>query len=196
LQIIMLPLTQAQRDLAEANQGLAWMVARRCHRPERGEDALQELRAIANLALCQAARGFNPELGFAFSTYAVQCCRQAIRDERCNGGLIPTPAYLGKRACVNHPYRPAREHVREASYSSTLLDEQLDIGGPVQQAERDEFFDQVRDLPTRERWVIECLLDGWKVSEISKAMKCSRFIVEKIKDRAIRQLGRSFPGGD
>ncbi len=65
----------ARNALVEANLGLVVMLARRYQRP--GVQLL-DLIAEGNFGLMAATRGFDPELGFRFPTYAKWAVRQAI----------------------------------------------------------------------------------------------------------------------
>ena len=185
----MIPLTQEQRELAENNRGLAWRVANQFHRPGRGEDARQELGAIALLALCEAAQGFDPARGYTFATYATIACRQAIQDERRSGGLIHTPCYLSHASNIGHRYRVHRDHVREAEHNPGLL---ADLVAPmasiVQQAEADELRDRVRRLPRKHRHIIERVIEGWTTTEIGHEMGCTRQHINDLVQAARARL--------
>jgi RNA polymerase nonessential primary-like sigma factor len=65
----------ARNALVEANLGLVVMLARRYQRP--GVQLL-DLIAEGNFGLMAATRGFDPELGFRFPTYAKWAVRRAI----------------------------------------------------------------------------------------------------------------------
>ncbi len=169
------PMTQGQRELAEANRGLAWMVANRFHRKVQGEDARQELGAIALLALCQAAQGFDEHRGYTFATYACRACWLAIRDERRNGGLIPTPRYLTRRDGIGHRNQAHRDHIREAKFSAEPLGMCLaSAASPLEQAEADEVRERVRKLPGKLRYAMERSIEGWTNAEISREMGYSK----------------------
>ncbi len=165
------PMTSEQRELAEANQGLAWMVAHRFHRCEQGEDARQELGAIALLALCEAAQGFDEDLGYAFSTYATIACTQAIQEEKRSGGLIHVPIYLSRRGEAGHRYQVHREHVHKATHSPVLLASLTDpAASPLEQAKAIELRDRVRKLPGKLRYAMERSIEGWTNAEIGREM--------------------------
>lgn len=68
------PLTDAQRDLAGQWIRLAFKVAREFN----GRLPADLLDSEAMLALCDAARGFDPARGFKFSTYATWAIRYRI----------------------------------------------------------------------------------------------------------------------
>jgi len=161
--------------MAEANRGLAWRVAGRFHRPGSGEDARQELGAIALLALCEAAQGFDASLGYTFGTYATQACVQAILDVRRSEGLIHTPRYLSHASHAGHRYQVHREHVRDAKYADAgLAGLAATAPGPVLQAEAGELRDTIRRLPWRQFYVLERKAEGWTNAEIGRAMGCTK----------------------
>ncbi len=183
------PLTQEQRERAEANQGLAWMVANRFHRKTQGEDARQELGAIALLALCQAAQGFDENRGYAFSTYAMMACKQAILDERQSGGPIHTPRYLSHKTNAGHRYRADREHIRDADFSTAPLANLSDpTPSQVEQAKATEIRERVQRLPQRERHIIERMIDGWDSTEIGLEMGITRERVRQLAQVARARL--------
>ncbi len=186
----MTPLTPQQSALAEANRGLAWMVARRFHHRDSGENALHELLSICLMSLCQAARTFDPGLGFSFSTYAVRCCKQAVWDDRHCNGLIPTPHYLKTRASVGHRFRAARDRIRDAKFSE-ISPKHIDINSandPVLRAERDEIIEQIDRLPAIERLVARRTIAGENCSEIGRQIGYSRYKVLEILNHVRAKL--------
>ncbi len=188
------PLTPEQSARVAANLGIAGMVATQYHRRECGLDAKDELTAVALLALCRAAQWYEPARGFAFSTYAHHCCRQAILHEFGDNGLIPTPRYLRRQANVDHPYRPARDRIRAATRSEIPLDELIDRSqatDPVHQAELHELHDRIRRLPGRERYATERTLEGWTGREIGRELGCTKQQVANILASARDRL-RSY----
>lgn len=73
------PLTEAERELVERNVRLAYAIANRfkgrIRDPAADDD---DVVATALVALCTAAQGFRPELGFKLSTYAVRTIEGAL----------------------------------------------------------------------------------------------------------------------
>ena len=74
-------LNDAQRAMVQENMGIAYQVAyRMVHQgvvPKTfTEDAVQE----AMIGLMQAARAYEPERGWKFTTLAVICCRNKVRN--------------------------------------------------------------------------------------------------------------------
>lgn len=126
-----LRLTDAQRDLAGRNIGLAHMAAKRvCGGFD--EDAQQE----AVVGLCRAARSYDPCRGIKFSTYSYYAARnEAIRYRRLN------------RADSRHAEFNDRLHAADSPPSSGD-DEELD-----------RLARAVAALPDRER-IILCMRFG------------------------------------
>lgn len=94
------PLTDEQRARVEANLGLVWHMVKRYSRlPMLGTSA-DDMAQAGFLALCRAARSFNPDVGICFSTYATTSIRHAVIDEvRFHSSLIHVPAHAaGTRA--------------------------------------------------------------------------------------------------
>lgn len=84
-------LTDGQRALVAQNQGLVWFVVNQMTNMPGDEDAF----AAGVCGLAKAARNYNPEMGFAFSTHAVPWIRGAIQND-LDDHLHPTKA--GKTA--------------------------------------------------------------------------------------------------
>lgn len=75
----MRPLTDAERQLVEENTGLVYHVAyRMIRRRELPEKLLEDAIAEGMIGLMNAARYFDNELGYQFSTLAETCIRQQI----------------------------------------------------------------------------------------------------------------------
>ena len=72
-------LTDAERQLVEENTGLVYHVAyRMIRRSELPEKLLEDAIAEGMIGLMKAARYFDNELGYQFSTLAATCIRQQI----------------------------------------------------------------------------------------------------------------------
>lgn len=64
------PLTAAQRRLCEENIALVYFALRGVRYDRKDEALREELVSEGMVGLIRAARGFDPSLGFKFSTYA------------------------------------------------------------------------------------------------------------------------------
>ncbi len=76
------PLTEQQRELADKNMSLVYAVINKmCKRRERSIAILgyDDACGVACMALCRAARGYDPSKGFAFSTYVYKVVTRAVR---------------------------------------------------------------------------------------------------------------------
>lgn len=81
--IQLVPLSEAQRRLAEENHKLIYQFLRDCNLP------LDEFYDIAALGLCKAAQGYDARKGVKFATYAYRVMLNEIRmDWRRDNALI------------------------------------------------------------------------------------------------------------
>jgi len=168
-------MTADQQALAEAHRGIAGMVAGRYARHLHCSDAQPELFGVACLALCLAAQRFDPRRGFAFSTYASQCCTHAVVDALRVSSLVTVSKWMGRLAQADHRYQPMRTMARRPVLGGGTLLGRIDPdANPVHQAELREMRDRIRGLPARERYAIERVLDGWTQREIGAAMGLGR----------------------
>lgn len=79
------PLTTEQQQLVTDNIGLAYYMADKVmsrrpdiFKPNRLGYYADDVRSVAFVALCKAATAFQPELGFAFSSYSCKCMERAL----------------------------------------------------------------------------------------------------------------------
>jgi hypothetical protein len=98
------PLTPEQQDLAAGWFPFARKLSRELARAR--PDLRAEIESAAMLGLCEAARAFDPSLGFAFGSYAKVAIRhrasEAIRTDRPKGyrrdaarAALPVPCHHG-----------------------------------------------------------------------------------------------------
>lgn len=74
-------MTDAQKQLTEANIGLVPFIVRK-HYPDASEiGTFGDRVQIGYVGLCRAAQTFDPEKGFTFATYAVKCIRNELNRE-------------------------------------------------------------------------------------------------------------------
>ena len=86
---------QACELLLEQNAGLIWSVVRRYH--GRGVD-LEDLYQLGCLGFVKAVRGFDPEYGCQFSTYAVPKIAGEIRRFLRDDGMVKVGRGMKERA--------------------------------------------------------------------------------------------------
>lgn len=81
----MTPLTPAEQAVVAANIGLAYTFGRKIAPAGSDDAASDDAVQEASIALMRAARGFKPEHGFKFSTYACNAIlMQGRRHRRCH----------------------------------------------------------------------------------------------------------------
>lgn len=106
-------LTDAERDMADANRGLVYAVAKSMRlRWRLDDDAIQ----AGMRGLMRAVQLYNPATGYQFGTYAGYWIRQAIQRHMTSDRLIHIPAHAqrGKlfREEVGRAMRPAKTIAR------------------------------------------------------------------------------------
>lgn len=89
----------AEQTLLEQNSGLIWSIARRFY--GRGVDP-DDLFQLGSVGFIKAVRGFDPTLGFAFSTYAVPKITGEIRRFLRDDGTVKVSRVLRERAAKLH----------------------------------------------------------------------------------------------
>lgn len=138
-----------------------------------------ELMSIGNLALCMAAANYKPEMGFQFSTYAVQAIKTHIwrAIDRHNAFMVKG----GK--CVVSLNEPAYDdEEREEELFDTIWDPSQETDN---QAIEKIAYDKISDLvPTFK----QVRLDGYTIREIAKDAHKS---VSAIRERIAREKRRA-----
>jgi RNA polymerase sigma-B factor len=90
------PTPQVRRQTVEAFMPLAKSLARRYH---RGEEPLEDLEQVAALGLLKAIRGFDPDRGSAFASFAVPTIVGELRRHfRDKGWAVRVPRDLQELA--------------------------------------------------------------------------------------------------
>ena len=85
----------AEAQLIEENSGLIWSIARRYY--GRGTE-LDDLYQLACVGFIKAVRGFDPEMGYAFSTYAVPKIAGEIRRFLRDDGAVKVSRAVKERS--------------------------------------------------------------------------------------------------
>lgn len=144
-----------------------------------------EVRAVAYLALCEAAGGWSPERGVGFRQFAFFRIRAAIVDEI--------------RARVGRAGRPAQHRLYTAQLAS--LDQLTDDHG-FQRGDVDPALATVEDiavvdaalarLPERERFVLTMrIYEDMQVAEIGELLGVSQGRISQLITQAGRRLQRA-----
>lgn len=176
-------LTAPQRRLVESNIGLARMVAWRFVRSGAARldraTGIDDILAIAYMALCEAATRFDPELGFKFSSYAVPAITFTLVKtfrERSNGIRISR--------CLSPELRPV----------VVSMDEYTPAVQPAQDAEQLCFKEAIRLLPERQRTAVELRRAGYSQTETARYMGCTQVTVSRYLSKARTELNLALEG--
>lgn len=89
----------AEAQLLELNSGLIWSLTRRFY--GRGVEP-DDLYQLASVGFIKAVRGFDPSLGFAFSTYAVPKIMGEIRRFLRDDGAVKVSRAIKERSVRVH----------------------------------------------------------------------------------------------
>ncbi len=116
-------LTDEERTLVADNIGIAWTSAAKYTR-HRQESDFEDARSVASLALCRAAKLYNPSLG-PFHKYAFMACDMAIRGYFHTNGMIRIPLWYFKNQNMNSKSRALAKAILD---NPTLLMPNEDMG--------------------------------------------------------------------
>lgn len=169
------PLTDAQRELVAANVRLAWWAVDALPRLARALGRREAL-SLACLALCRAARTYDPARS-KFSTYALLCVRQQLA----------------------HAVEAASRPVRNCGRPPLPLEEARAVGvrDPEPVESRPWLSRAVAALPPRDRRIVRLWagLDGEPLTdrEIGERLGADRTTVQHWRRRAIERLREMAP---
>lgn len=187
-------MTDAERARADANRGLVGTAIDECLALIRCRDDFEEARAIAYLAICRAAQGFDPSRGCRFSTYAVHAAVHAIRDEFAYRGPVrPKP-------CSR--YRSAPPRLAEARERIRQMSDRSDQGAlceiPSRSADHVTAIDDederraalaiVADLGGREGHILRARLEGLTLAEVGAEIGYTRERVRQLEAKAVAMV--------
>ncbi|MFN3649031.1 MAG: sigma-70 family RNA polymerase sigma factor [Armatimonadota bacterium] len=164
-----------------AQVGVDWFL-RRFHVPKGLGLEREDLISEARLALCHAARAWDPDRG-AFSTYArtaihnwlLRVCRLNRNRQTLRPQLVSLSAPVGE--------------TEEDSFMDLLPDPDVVLDEQVCQSHlSDSLHQAIQELPEREREILQNVLRGRATSHIAQEQGCSRQRIEQIQSRAVRRL--------
>ena len=161
------PLTDAQRQTVEDNVGLAYKAAGEVHRRLPAFVEFADVVQAALEGLMHAARGFDPQRGIAFSTYAFLVCRRhAGRYAKRSARNSHVWGQMPKKLPVDAAVARSRPDGLEAAEAWAALDR----------------------LPPRERSVVLQRLDKTKFREIGDGIGLTPQRAQQIHDQALAKL--------
>jgi RNA polymerase sigma factor (sigma-70 family) len=168
-------------ELALTQQVLAHWWVRRFYRRLKclGID-MDEAVGEAKLALLRAARGYRPELGFCFSTYASQSIRRSLA-QLCKG-------YARKRLSKTMVSLSSAIRDGRGSLCDLIEDPRAPERMSLDHRELcDLLREAVRQLPARSRTVVEMVMNGSTLQDVGASLgvtkERARQIFIEAKDR-------------
>jgi RNA polymerase primary sigma factor len=199
--------TRIRQRIVEVNLRLVMTVANRIKRLPRGWD-VGDVVACGAVGLDEAVRRFDPERGFAFSTYALWWVRHSIFRTMADLGhvvRIPVHAQEAARKPKNQRQERLRDEVDAArsTYSLDVVDGSRTTLGDMLSDERALSVDDamalggdvefVRDalelLPEPERQVIELrFFQGLSLKEVGARLGISREWARQAEFRALARI--------
>jgi RNA polymerase sigma factor (sigma-70 family) len=183
------PLTDEQSRLAADNIGLAYSALGEFGGPKTDPD---RLLSAAFEGLVLAARGFKPERGMRFSTYAVPTIKRSIK-RATRDGLIYVPAYQFETYRLDR--NSYRDDVRRARQVASI--DRVDPPARRGSREEDRAASERRSEAVREafgrlpdplRRTVELHLDGLPHHRIAAELRASARTVKDRLAEAYRRL--------
>ena len=191
------PLTDAQRDLAAENTGLAYDLIYRGRKkivPLRiAVEKLGDERAVAEAlyGLVKAARGYDPRRGFKFSTYACNVMIRAVIQAGQSCGRLTERFLNGNFERVPFVTQFGGESSEDFSQES-IPDGSEEEEDPLYSEEEVEALRAlIAGLSEKERAVLKLRYwDKQTLVEAGKAMGVSKEAIRQVQERAVARLRR------
>lgn len=177
------PLTDEQRQLVEQYQHLPkWALKKWPHLARRlGED---ETQSIAALAVCHAARKYDPARG-TFKTWAGWYIKGFLLRAIRTGGMIRTPDYIGLRIDASSLSEPLGDGDGEFGDTIAAPDGPTPLLGPD---EADALRRAISRLPARDQMILTLRMEGRTLREVGDLFRLSKERVRQIVQSSKRLL--------
>ena len=191
------PLTNEERARVEANRGLVIHYVDtyygRTHKHR--SDLIQE----GYIALAAAVRGYDPDFGASFGTYATKAIHRRLERFRAQFGIARKPLRSDYRKLNDEQWKAKLEAapvVKLGGAATWILDRPIDAAEALDAAEEwGAVRAAVARLPIREREVVDRHYSrGESLAAIGAALGVSRERARQIKDSAIGRLRRFLSG--
>ncbi len=167
--------------MAVANYGLVHWCARRVERSYPRED-FDDLMSRGMFGLFRAVRGFNPSLGFKFSTYAVTAINNAMMKD-----IKARQTQSRGRGTVDLSLNQA------ADDDESLIDYLMASDDPAGEAAGSSFVAwAIGALPERCKAVVPVLIGERTNGEVAREMGVSTALVGQLCKQAIESLRRTL----
>ena len=164
----------ARSRLIESYQPLVFKQAL----PYRTSDQVMDIIQEGTVGLIEAVESFNPDLGVAFSLFAVHRVRGRMKDFLAKEGASADPCIDG---LLDEDGVPAKERIADPG------------AGPEEQAESRVLAERLREamsrLPLKERIVLEevCLAGG-EVKGVADELHLSASHIYRLQRTGIRRI--------
>ena len=161
--------------------------------------SLEDAQGEALLALCKAARKFDPARGFRFTTYATWVIRRHLLSTSMEGGLIRVPCDV--RIAVHKGTRKKerfREAVAQADSPCALDIDVPEDQTPIWDDDEERMVQRrwldraMRGLTIQQRKTLQGRLRGETQAEIAVKLNVSKARVGQLEKSAIDRLRRSL----
>lgn len=162
-------LTREQQELVKENHNFIYHFIHKHHLP------LEEYYDVLAISLCNAARIYDPNLGYAFTTVAGRIMKHdVLRVWRHNNSSsrIPRSRVVSLDAQVYHKETGKRNYFEDylARFMSTDLDRSA--------IEVDEFLSTLDD---RQKYILQRMMDGYTGRDIATELGVSSQRVGQLK---------------
>lgn len=169
------PLTDEQRETADANRGLVCRIARRYYKP--GLD-LDDLVQAGHFGLFNAVKKFDPARGYQFSTFAWKpICWAVIKESR--------------RQVSQHLEAEFLSCVQPEDLTAATIDRRgVDACEAMQQEEQRQMLYDAMDysLSDRQQGIMAQRLAGRKFTEIAAGEGVSKQRIQNIEATAVMRI--------
>lgn len=184
------PLTDAERDMVDANRGLVVPTIQAMRWAQVTDDSTQ----AGMLGLIRAAQKYDPAMGYAFSTYATYWIRQKVGNHRKNDALIRIPRHVSdgrsRKEFKELAARSARietiaQRGEEMRTNEPAVTDDIDADAGDRAA---AVRSAVASLPDRDHEVVARRMRGESTKAIGDSFGVSRERVRQIEIRALARL--------
>lgn len=204
------PLTTEQQAVVQANLLLVWKAVTRqtVRRSMHPGTSFDDLAQAGFLALCRAARNYDPTAGVQFSTYATVSIKNAIFDELCyKSSLIHVPLdAVGIRpgeTRLDAVFRLRPMQLKTASETflrhggEWMPDSDYEPKAPVEDIDEEldsqnraaVLHDSLEAMPERARHILRARwFDGRTLQDIGNELRLSKERVRQLEVKALRDL--------
>ncbi|WP_315120953.1 sigma-70 family RNA polymerase sigma factor [uncultured Clostridium sp.] len=175
-------------ERVEDHMGLVNWIASKYYKVYKERYEYDDLVQVACIGLCKAIKGFKPELGYEFTTYAVPKIKgqvaMLIRDDRYY------PIHKKQRFNPSSAFISLNQMVSDEG-SIEFIDTIKDRGSLDNAFERIDLEDVLSKLPSLERKVIHLYyFEDLTQAEIGKLLGMTQANVSRVIIRALEKLRR------